>query len=93
MRVQAGTVSASTQPDSLLPTDSAVSENSLDGFDAWDEDTQKQWKRFMRGSRSQEVCQIDIMPDGYHGYQTKTQSVVQQLKYLQHAVNLSLNFA
>lgn len=27
-----------------------------DDFAAWDDDTQKQWKRFMKGSRSQEVC-------------------------------------
>lgn len=26
-----------------------------DDFAAWDDDTQKQWKRFMKGSRSQEV--------------------------------------
>lgn len=47
--------SASTQADPQLPADSAVSERGLDDFDAWDEDTQKQWKRFMRGSRSQEI--------------------------------------
>lgn len=26
-----------------------------DNFDAWDEDTQKQWQKFLKGSRSQEV--------------------------------------
>jgi len=32
-----------------------VSDKGLDDFAAWDDDTQKQWKRFMKGSRSQEV--------------------------------------
>lgn len=26
-----------------------------DNFEAWDADTQKQWKQFLKGSRSQEV--------------------------------------
>lgn len=56
MQLQVDMSSASTQADPQLPADSAVSERGLDDFDAWDEDTQKQWKRFMRGSRSQEVC-------------------------------------
>lgn len=56
MQVQAGMSSASTQAEQHAPADSAVSEPGLDDFDAWDEDTQKQWKRFMKGSRSQEVC-------------------------------------
>lgn len=56
MQVQADDSSASTLTEAQLPADSAVSERGLDDFDAWDEDTQKQWKRFMKGSRSQEVC-------------------------------------
>ena len=55
MLLQVGMPSAGTQADLQLPADSAVSERGLDDFDAWDEDTQKQWKRFMKGSRSQEV--------------------------------------
>lgn len=51
----AGMSSASTQAEQHAPADSAVSEPGLDDFDAWDEDTQKQWKRFMKGSRSQEI--------------------------------------
>ena len=56
MQVQADVTSASTLAEPQLPADVAISERGLDDFDAWDEDTQKQWKRFMKGSRSQEVC-------------------------------------
>ena len=49
--------SASTLAATFSPADQAISsEQGLDDFDAWDSDTQKQWKRFMKGSRSQEVC-------------------------------------
>lgn len=61
MQVQADGFSASTLTEPQLPADSAISERGLDDFDAWDEDTQKQWKRFMKGSRSQEVCQSCLM--------------------------------
>ena len=59
MQVQADLSPASTLAEPQLPADIAISERGLDDFDAWDEDTQKQWKRFMKGSRSQEVCQYD----------------------------------
>ena len=62
MQMQADTSSAGTlAPEPQLPADIAISERGLDDFDVWDEDTQKQWKRFMKGSRSQEVCQMHLM--------------------------------
>jgi len=49
---QVASTSASTP--SALNVDQSVTDK--DDFAAWDDDTQKQWKRFMKGSRSQEVC-------------------------------------
>ena len=49
---QVASTSASTS--SALNVDQSVTDK--DDFAAWDDDTQKQWKRFMKGSRSQEVC-------------------------------------
>lgn len=49
---QVASTSASTSP--TLNVDQSVTDK--DDFAAWDDDTQKQWKRFMKGSRSQEVC-------------------------------------
>lgn len=34
------------------------SNRGQDNFDAWDHNTQKQWKQFMKGSRSQEVRKL-----------------------------------
>ena len=47
-------VSTSASTSSALNVDQSVTDK--DDFAAWDDDTQKQWKRFMKGSRSQEVC-------------------------------------
>ena len=62
MQMQAHVSSGSTLTQPQSPADSAISERGLDDFDAWDEDTQKQWKRFMKGSRSQEVCHSCLWP-------------------------------
>ncbi|DBA89722.1 hypothetical protein WJX79_009084 [Trebouxia sp. C0005] len=45
--------STSASTSSALNMDQSVTDK--DDFAAWDDDTQKQWKRFMKGSRSQEI--------------------------------------
>lgn len=66
MQLQADLSPVSVLAEPQLPADIAISERGLDDFDAWDEDTQKQWKRFMKGSRSQEVCQTQVMAKQEH---------------------------
>ncbi|DBB12086.1 hypothetical protein WJX82_003916 [Trebouxia sp. C0006] len=51
MPISVASTSASTSP--TLNVDQSVTDK--DDFAAWDDDTQKQWKRFMKGSRSQEI--------------------------------------